>query len=345
MKMKKFVAFLLFCLALAGLASAETLELTGKEARDADAVMATIAASDADHVVFDNVAIALGTVERMLETFPDKTFEYSISLLGEKVRSTADHLTIYPEKVTDQRGFEKLYRGLKLLPNLKELRALNSVFNYDQMEAMKALLPDMHVSCKVKVNKHYLRNDVTAFSTRHSESSTRYSSEDMRVLKYMDDLWALDIGHNAVDDLSFLYDLPNLRILILADNQVSDLTPIASLEHLEYLELFVNPLSDLTPLAECKNLIDLHIGFCEIEDFSPLTGLDKLDRLWMSDNPFTQEDVDMLKAALPNCTINTTAGEIAITAEGWRQGHPRYLQIVRIFERATYEPFKEIKKK
>ena len=53
----------------------------------------------------------------------------------------------------------------------------------------------------------------------------------------------------------------------------------------------------------------------------------------------------MLKAALPNCTINTTAGEIAITAEGWRQGHPRYLQIVRIFERATYEPFKEIKKK
>ena len=342
--MKKLLTILLLCLALTGLASAETLELTGKEARNVDTLLETISASTADHVVFDSVAIAIGTAEKLHETFPDRTFEYSISLLGEKVRTTADKLVIYPEKVTDQKGFEKLYRGLKLLPNLKELRALNSVFNYDQMEAMKALLPDMHVSCKVKVNKHYLRNDVTAFSTRHSESSTRYSSKDMRVLKYMDDLWALDIGHNAVDDLSFLYDLPNLRILILADNQVSDLTPIASLEHLEYLELFVNPLSDLTPLAECKNLIDLHIGFCEIEDFSPLTGLTKLDRLWMSDNPFTQEDVDMLRAALPDCNINTTAGQIAITAEGWRQGHPRYLQIVRIFERAKYEPFKDIKK-
>ncbi|MBQ7868110.1 MAG: leucine-rich repeat domain-containing protein [Clostridia bacterium] len=343
--MKKLLCVFLLLAMLTGSSMAETLELPSRDVREIDKLIETIAATTADHIVFDTGSISVSNLEKLHAAFPDRTFEYSMTLLGEKVRSTAEHLTIYPEKVNSQQTFDKLYAGLKFLPNLKSLRSLNSMFTYDQLEMMYALIPDLQLEASIRVNKHTLRMANTAFSTLHSESSTRYSSADMRALKYMHNLLALDIGHNAVDDLSFLYDLPELRVLILADNQITDLTPIASLEHLEYLELFLNPLTDISPLAECKNLIDLHIGFCQIEDFSPLVGLSKLDRLWMSDNPFTEEDVVMLKEALPNCTINTTAGQIAITAEGWRQGHPRYLQIVEMFKNGRYQPFKEIKKK
>lgn len=228
---------------------------------------------------------------------------------------------------------------LPWLPKLTEIRALKSSFTYDEMERIHAALPDVHVSARMRVNRHYVSTSLTAFSTRHSKTSTRYSSDDMRALKYVDNLLALDIGHNAVDDLSFLYDLPNLRVLILADNQITDLTPIASLEHLEYLEVFINPLTDISPLAECENLIDLHIGECSISDFSPLYGLKKLNRLWMSENPFTEEDVQKLREALPGCTINTTASQIATTAEGWRQGNKRYLWIVDMFEKGKFKEF------
>jgi Leucine-rich repeat (LRR) protein len=72
-------------------------------------------------------------------------------------------------------------------------------------------------------------------------------------LKYLKNLKYLDVGHNAIDDLSFLYDLPELRILIVADNYVTDyitdLTPIASLKHLQYLEVFTNNITDLSPLS------------------------------------------------------------------------------------------------
>ena len=71
------------------------------------------------------------------------------------------------------------------------------------------------------------------------------------MLKYCTDLRALDIGHQAITDLSVIGEhLTELRVLIIADNKVTDLTPLSNLRHLHYLEFFVNRVSDLSPLAE-----------------------------------------------------------------------------------------------
>ena len=327
-------------LMMCGAANAQVLELSGKEAREIDKLIASVSEQgDVTKIVFDETVIAPDHLQALFTALPDVEVEYSVSVLGRRYRWDTEQINLNQTPVNGGKDFEKLMKVLPWLPKLTEIRALKSSFTYDEIERIRQVLPDVHVSGKLRVNKHYVRNDLTAFSTRHSKTSTRYSSDDMRVLKYMDNLQALDIGHNAVDDLSFLYDLPNLRVLILADNQVTDLTPVASLKHLEYLEVFINPLTDISPLAECENLIDLHIGECNISDFSPLYGLKKLNRLWMSANPFTEEDVKKLQEALPNCQINTTASRVATTAEGWRQGNERYLWIVDMFEKGKFKEF------
>ena len=66
----------------------------------------------------------------------------------------------------------------------------------------------------------------------------RLTSADIEVLKYCTDLQALDLGHQAITDISVIGDyLTQLRILILVDNKVNDLTPLSKLKHLHYLEL------------------------------------------------------------------------------------------------------------
>ena len=44
-------------------------------------------------------------------------------------------------------------------------------------------------------------------------------------LQYCTDLIALDLGHNGIDDLSWLEPLQNLQLLILSDNRMKDITP------------------------------------------------------------------------------------------------------------------------
>ena len=92
--------------------------------------------------------------------------------------------------------------------------------------------------------------DQTAFSTLHGDPSDPVHSEnDFSILKYCKNLMALDVGHNIIRDVSFLYDLPKLRVLILACNCITDITPVGSLKDLEYLEIFWNQIGDISPLT------------------------------------------------------------------------------------------------
>jgi hypothetical protein len=153
---------------------------------------------------------------------------------------------------------------------------------------------------------------------------------------------ALDIGHNRVDDLSFLYDLPNLKVLIVACNAVTDITPIGSLKDLEYLEIFKNKIKDISPLAGLTNLVDLNICFNYIGDWTPIHGLTKLERLWLynsnnysDDRPVPTSVVNELKEKLPDCYIDYRSYS---TNGGWRE-HPRYDVIYEMFKSGQYIAF------
>ncbi|MBE5810320.1 MAG: leucine-rich repeat domain-containing protein [Clostridiales bacterium] len=274
----------------------------------------------------------------------------TVSYLGQfKADVNAEYINMDKTRVTDMDAFINF---LRKLPNLKKVDMFSTQIYTKDIDKLAAAFPDIEFGWTMRIGDHWVRTDATAFSTLHNNSSPAHTEKQFQYLKYCKNLLALDIGHNGVKDLSFLYDLPNLKVLILACNiNLKDITPVGSLKDLEYLELFKNDINDISCLANCTNLLDLNICFNRIKDWTPIHGLTNLERLWVynSNNWSEQYPVDRkvvadLKAALPNCHIDSTSYS---TLGGWRE-HDRYYVIFHMFKYGEYIPFhrsQEIKQK
>ena len=68
-------------------------------------------------------------------------------------------------------------------------------------------------------------------------------------LEHATNLIALDLGKNAIVDISPLSGLTQLQILFLDDNQIVDVSPLAGLTQLDLLFLTGNPISSLAPIS------------------------------------------------------------------------------------------------
>jgi hypothetical protein len=106
-----------------------------------------------------------------------------------------------------------------------------------------------------------------------------------------------------LSDVTPLASLTNLEGLRLAGTQVSDLTPIAELTNLKELDLAITQVQDLTPLAGLTNLKRLKLFGTRVSDVTPLAGLTNLEELVLSKTQVSNEQIDKLKQALPNCRI------------------------------------------
>lgn len=233
-------------------------------------------------------------------------------------------------------NIQELRTYLDQLPHLKEVVMKKTKLSVAQLEGLIADYPSLRFDCAFVFARKTALTSQTAFSTMNTLDDLRYTDRHFAGAKYFKSLRALDLGHNAIRDLSFLNDVPELRVLILADNHITDLTPIASLINLEYLELFFNQFTDLSPLASLTKLRDLNLCRNRISDVTPLLGLKSLERLWLPDRFLTEEQKAELEAALPNCHILYEWSRS--TSFGWRQ-HPRYTIIRQIFKSSTYKPF------
>lgn len=232
---------------------------------------------------------------------------------------------------------------LRKLPNLKKVDMYTTRITTKNIDKLVEAFPDIEFGWTMRIGDHLVRTDATAFSTLHNNSSQMHTEKQFKYLKYCKNMLALDIGHNAVKDLDFLYDMPQLKVLIVACNiNLRDITPIGSLKDLEYLELFKNDIHDISCLANCTNLIDLNICFNRVKDWTPLHGLNKLERLWVynsnnysNDIPVDKEVVRALKEALPQCHVDSTSFS---TLGGWRD-HDRYYVVFRMFKYGEYISF------
>ena len=241
-------------------------------------------------------------------------------------------------------NFEEYYAFLDQFHHLQKVDMFATRIPKERVEEMAARYPDIEFGWTIHFAEHSFRTDMTAYSTLHVAKAKKHSDEYISLVRYCKNLRALDFGHNAVTDLSFLYDLPELRVLIISVNQVEDITPIASLKHLEYLEMFTNKVHDLSPLSGLTNLLDLNISWNYIDDLTPILGLKKLERLWTcrainrdTATNLSKEQIAMLQEAIPGLDIfngeNPTGGT-------WRQ-HPRYTIVKRMFRTGVWEPFPE----
>ena len=270
----------------------------------------------------------------LLDAYPDVDFGWDVEIAGEIYDSDVGDLDLSGRRGID---LDSVRRAIPLFCGLKRIDLSDCGFANETLADFRGEYPDIKIVWRLYMGKWSLKTDAVAFSVLiYAYNYKRLTSADIEVLKYCTDLQALDLGHQALTDLSVIGDyLPDLRILILADNTVSDLRPIAKLKHLHYLELFVNPfLSDLSPIAECKEMVDLNISHLyTVSDISMLYDFPILERLWIEHTAVPQADIWRLRETYPNATvIDQGYGSVD---QGWRS-HARYFAMIDMYFDTTY---------
>lgn len=269
---------------------------------------------------------------KLIRELPHVEFGMTAVLAGQEYETSIETLDLNKKKIGDLTEFDQ---ALALFPKLTKVEMCGCGISNEDMAALCESHPSIKFAWRVYLGQWSLRTDDVAFSVLIvNYKHKRLRTPDVQVLKYCPDLQALDLGHQALTDLSWIPEyVPELRILILADNAISDLTPLAQLKHLHYLEFFVNRVTDVTPLAQCKELVDLNISYNPIRDVTALYDLPIIERLWLESIQAPAAQVNALKQAHPNATvINVGSGSVD---QGWRT-HQRYYDMIQMYYSHNY---------
>ena len=284
-------------------------------------------------VDFGDQKIDDALLKQLIDENPNIEFKYRVYIENKSYSSLISHLDLAKSRIKD---YDELIRKMELLPNLKSADFSNSNLSNEQLGHLRELFPDMEIHWIVHLGRWSVKTDAVSFSVLiYAYDYKRMTSKDIEVLKYCTKLQALDLGHQAITDISVIGEyLKDLRILILADNRISDITPIKELKHLHYLELFINPISDITPLSDLKGLVDVNFCYCwNINDYSTLKNLPNLERIWLVGTRINGNVVNELRSVHPNAQIvNTGAGS---TNSGWRT-HERYYEMIKMYRNPYY---------
>ncbi len=271
-------------------------------------------------------------IANLFSKFPNINFKVNITISQNKFNANVEHLDLSGMNL----DFEELNKAIKLFSKLKSIDLSYSNLTNEECAQLRTNNPNIDINWVVHLGKWSLRTDAVAFSVLvYRFDYKRMTSQDIEVLKYCNKLKALDLGHQAITDVSVIGEyLTDLRVLILADNKIADISPLAKLKNLHYLELFMNQISDLSPLQNSKQLIDLNISnLKKLSDITPILDLPKLERLWVTNCKVSKENYELLKNVYPNVQITTTG--YGSTESGWRK-HPRYFQMIDMFHNNYY---------
>lgn len=237
---------------------------------------------------------------------------------------------------------EELTAFLDQFPNLAHVDMFGTQVEKDDIELLTSRYPDVKFGWTIHIwgkrGGHIVRTDQTAFSTLHGDCYS-HSTEQLEVLKYCTELRALDLGHNRIQDISFLSGLTKMRVLILACNGIKDISPLANMPELEYVELFSNKIRDLSPLTGLTHLMDLNLIYNRVPDTTELLKMPHLKRLWVAHciPNLKGKTLNALYEALPDTQVIVN-GEP--TQNGWRD-HPHYDVLQRMFQSGEYIPFED----
>ena len=288
----------------------------------------------------DLLAVGLSEAEgdALRAAFPSAALRRMAALNGQSFDSFTESIDLSGARIDDYDAFAEAVGGF---PKLRHLELCDCSLSNEQLDALRTRYPAAGVVWTVRFGRWTCRTDAVAFSTMQSGYTTfRLTTQMASVLRYCTDLIALDLGHNAIDDLSWLEPLQNLQLLILADNRIKDVTPIGTLKKLKYVELFMNPLRDITALGELPELLDVNICITYTTDLSPLLNCKKLERIWIGQQTqdyCKKESLQAVLEAFPDAQYDLLS--VSCTNRGWRE-HPRYDAFQEMFRtNAPVAPF------
>ena len=100
---------------------------------------------------------------------------------------------------------------------------------------------------------------------------------------------------------SFAVDAENVEANGLG---LSDISKVSGFTNVKHLDLSHNSISRLSPLSTLKTLETLDLSNNSISDVSALASLKNLKQLWLNGNSISADQIQALKAALPDCYIS-----------------------------------------
>ena len=264
--------------------------------------------------------------EETFGTAEEEVFEMPETVSFGRLEVPTDTKVLEMGKVSvEKTDFDIFCDFLAALPELEHVEMFSSQVSGDQIAVLESRFPGVTFDWTIWIGNHLVRTDAVVFSTLHYDHDRRHTEADFALFRYCPNLLALDLGHNEIGDLSFLYHLPKLKVLILSDDRIAcDITPIGSLTDLLFLEMYNNYVTDFTPLGKLTKLHHLNISFntAAPETLSVLKDLTSLEHLWIScchsrtpKEPLDNALVAELQKALPCTKINATAR--TRDGEGW----------------------------
>lgn len=246
----------------------------------------------------------------------DCEVRYFYDYRGESLASDTRELT-----VTEAEGAEE---ALKMLPRLEKVDMRAVDWSTEDMERLEAQYPEIDFVWTLHFGSWTVTSDITCFSTLRTgeKGNHRYTNAELYpLLRFCRHLRALDLGHNALTDLTLIGQMRQLQVLILADNgTLTDISPLADLSELYYLELFLcRNIEDFSPLFGLTKMTHLNLSYDRLPDLSFLENFPELQYGWFRSTGITHEQAADYLAAHPDVTLLAgSPTDPSSTAFGWR---------------------------
>ncbi len=252
---------------------------------------------------------------------PDIEYTFSLTLYGKELTAETERLKfrLTPMKEEDLLQLETVF---SCLPKLNYVCFDRCGLSNEALAQLRDRLPQPEIVWRV-----YFGRFSCLTNAEKIWAIGELNDEMTDALQYCTKVRYLDLGHNAITNIDFVRNMPNLEVFIIAITDVADVSAVAECKKLEYFEIYESLVTDLTPLAGLTELRHLNLsGMPALQDITPLFGLD-LERIDLRNNygAVPQEQLDAFSALHPECRVNV---ENNTYESDWRYEHgvitPRY---------------------
>lgn len=264
-------------------------------------------------------AFGKSDVKKLMDSMPGVTVHYSFELFGKTI-TTADERVEYVCVDIGNEGVPEIREALDILPKCTYFKLDRCGIDDLTMEKLRDDYPEKKIVWRIFFAFYNCLTDTEVLRCIRS-----LNDENVVPLKYCTDVKYMDFGHNeGLKNFDFLNYMPKLEIVIVVDSAIDTLDYFAKCENLQWLEIVnCQRLTDLSPLANCKNLKGVNIAANpKLKDVSPLYDLDQMERLFLGDKGLPKEQLEEIRANLPNTWVTQARRSTEMVSYnysyGWR---------------------------
>lgn len=249
---------------------------------------------------------------KLRAALPECEMDWVYELNGVEYPGDTEELTV--------ETLDGLEDALRYLPDIRFVDMLACEVTTDDIDRYMDINPDADYLWWVKFGRWVVRSDIQIFSSMRTTDNHYYTNEELYpLLHYCKKMRALDLGHNALTDLTDIGNMTDLQVLIIADNEyLTDLSPLKNLDKLYYLEMFlcIN-ITDFSGLDGMVSMEDMNCRYCRyLDDPSFLANMPNLRMLYCANTGLGLREIAPYR--IEGCSYETASEDYSSVYHGWR---------------------------